>query len=531
MLASASLEVAGSARAARAKPKSAKLQQRLLQQAGVVPKRGRGRPRKVREEDLLGQETAIVPAYSSVVRAPTSEPIPAAIVKVLAVAPTGEPSRQLVAITDLVLGSHPRRSVPASAEAAQLGEDPTRLKNKISARAALTYHVSRLHFAGVAGRICQQLRESRPSMKAVLACVGVAYDETPLPASCRSKGPGKFRGRRKAKASRPRAKPLVKQLCKIVQGELIVTLVVESDSQFFAFCVELPVPLRTVDSAAGETLFEYLSPLYGSIPYWSDISALFPIVDLTNCDRAAPNLRAEDALSYLRCGTMRLRIPCHVHMVSTVQGKAYDIAQSIISGCISVALALRQSGALESFREALRDELKSSVRVIVDGTPPGPDSPEVAFRKQVFEWTLVTQEEADTGIQRQLVLNHLLAGDWRGSAVDWYTSQGNEDVDNWASQVVAALVPSPIGIFPRGRWVSSDRVMREFVLLSSCHRLLPRVIRRWLDHAEAPVTGEAWTLADEAALQVVEFIRPELSGAAEPSVFFRNSTRHSAVTP
>eukprot|EP00972_Heterocapsa_arctica_P060997 8995282-Heterocapsa_arctica.AAC.1 len=79
------------------------------------------------------------------------------------------------------------------------------------------------------------------------------------------------------------------------------------------------------------------------VPLWRETSSLFPvIVDTRTTDSAASNLLCEEAReqdSPAQC--LKLHVPCQIHMVSTIQGRAYTPVASTISGLVAFSLAER----------------------------------------------------------------------------------------------------------------------------------------------------------------------------------------------
>lgn len=115
------------------------------------------------------------------------------------------------------------------------------------------------------------------------------------------------------------------------------------------------------------------------------------------------------------------------------------------------------------------------------------------------------------------------------------------DVDAWAGQVEAALLPTRTPVFPRRRWLYSVEAICEAALLDSAHGLLRRAIPVWLDllrgrpsRREAPNQLVLW--APEASDEEGEEGGVPRPGAGEDWTSYNNaqcnaSARFAASRP
>ena len=67
-------------------------------------------------------------------------------------------------------------------------------------------------------------------------------------------------------------------------------------------------------------------------------------------------------------------------------------------------------------------------------------------------------------------------------------------VNTWAMDVSEALAPQKLPVFARSRWVTSARIAAEVFLLTACHNLFSRVVRRWLGTSYLQTS---WKVTDE----------------------------------
>ena len=164
---------------------------------------------------------------------------------------------------------------------------------------------------------------------------------------------------------------------------------------------QFPVVLKVLDTATGETIHHCLKAIEEQIPLWDVIKAHFFVVNLATADRASSNLRSEAFMSYLHPTIPRWCVPCHVHLLSTVQGKLCDCLKTTISGCVALGLALKPGGAFCKLREALRDVLLEACEPVINGIPPLPGSPIHRRRAAILEFCL---DRSPRDQKRRLIL-------------------------------------------------------------------------------------------------------------------------------
>ncbi len=243
----------------------------------------------------------------------------------------------------------------------------------------------------------------------------------------------------------------------------------------------MPCKLRVVDTATGETIHRVLSDIWKKVPLWDAVSGAFKMIELSQSDRAAPNLRADAFFQFMKPTVPRLRMPCHIHLLAGVQGKSFDILGSVISGCISLGLAMRPAGAATKLREHIASVLEATVIVVQGGAPPAPDAPSMLYRSCLLNTCL--PGDSTRQLRRRIILESVLNSDWQDARPTWYAPLGEIDVRAWASQAAEALLPSPIEVFQRGRWLSSAETVREVLLVAACHGVLAPAVRGWVGAA------------------------------------------------
>lgn len=411
-----------------------------------------------------------------------------------------EEVRNVQPIFNLVLGTIPRRCQPLGCEAASVGIPRGVLKQQIIDSAAMVERTALMHLGSLFAHLLQRVESG--DFTPLAAFTYMLYDETPLPASVREAGMGLW-SEDDGTSKRSRTGTLQRELIKLVQLELHLIILAQCKERTLAFVFPVPCRLYSVDTATGETIFAVTSDLVTSIPLWSKIHERFFTMGVTTADRAGSNVRSELGWRFLSPADPRLRIACHVHILSTIQGRAFDVVGSMISGIIALALAQKAGGSLARFRRAMVKVLIDSVR-IVHGVPPSPDTDEWQHRKAVLDASL-DQSLADR--KRRILLESDMNGDWTSDRFLWYTLPERSDLKQWAERVCKALLPACLPVFPRGRFISTDHILRQVVLLSFCHNLLKRVVLEWLGSSsqDAYEPCRLWTLEDTDVLSGHEY--------------------------
>ncbi|CAK0905460.1 unnamed protein product, partial [Prorocentrum cordatum] len=104
-------------------------------------------------------------------------------------------------------------------------------------------------------------------------------------------------------------------------------------------------------------------------------------------------------------GCAELRFGCHVHVASSVIGKASNCMKDDISSLVHLTLSLNQPGAMQHFRTLLR-KMVANVQVFV-GVPP---QQHTEYRQQVLDMLFEGCEATDR--VRRSVIDALANGDW-----------------------------------------------------------------------------------------------------------------------
>ena len=305
----------------------------------------------------------------------------------------------------------------------------------------------------------------------------VAYDETPM--KCRV-------ARQDADNQGPETAKLMQAECQFMVLYQNLPVLEPDKGAFDCMVLNLPCPVQVADRGTGEVLqaaIDKVSEVPGLSHFRAENPAAFS-TDVSHCDRAKSNSRAEDGL-FARHGIPRLRMPCVAHMASTAQGRGFAVVADDLTGIISLSLSQSSaSGQALEFQHHIRDVLFESI-VRIHHHPPLPDTHPRS--QQLLQFLHHCLPGTDAGKKRADALHTLLlrSSDMWSVEITLQCAPGTDDRWVWAKQVAKLLLPSMIRVFPRHRWVHSFNDVRAYALLG-INNVLQRGGLRWLA-GKAPV--------------------------------------------
>lgn len=460
----------------------------LEAQSAPRPKK-RGRP--------PGRKRTLAPAAIVAVSVPKSElnPVASGLSSVLADVPRVSgldvlcdvlcaasmcPAADSHPLTDHLLGAGVRPCIGPTAEAAMLDEEVTNIARTLL-QVAAAMHVGTL---GLYASLLLRLHAlfSSGALEPVMLLQWGTFDETPMVLREKlNKGADEGSG----PAVSRQGKPL-----KILQSDFIVAILCavrgadDSHEAFELMVLPVPLHLQSLDRATGPNLVQALDRVF-SIPQLSSLRAAVPlVVDAYTGDRASANDCAVGQRSELltrRDGfpSPTLRLPCFAHVGATAQGRSFGPVQREITGVIALALVMAGPGELVSLQRIMEC-------VLASGT-------EVRRGTHVFaaEWADYRDSVLDlfvgrvdcistpVGRERRRELGRLLCSNLASSSIILY-SDAELSVHQWAKLVVRYVLPRPVPLFARHRWVAAYDPLAECGLLSACHDLLGRACVPWL---------------------------------------------------
>eukprot|EP00971_Amphidinium_carterae_P351966 6492366-Amphidinium_carterae.1 len=152
------------------------------------------------------------------------------------------------------------------------------------------------------------------------------------------------------------------RICKVLQTQQSVGMLIKCEDKYVKLIVEQACPLQVLERNSATILRSALLSLSGSSK-WSNGFGFKSRV--SSYDKAPYNSKASRSVSTDRQGWCSLDLTCEVHDSARAFGSTFNtFMSSHISGLISVALCLREAGAFNIFRECLREEIRSRVKVI-----------------------------------------------------------------------------------------------------------------------------------------------------------------------
>lgn len=404
---------------------------------------------------------------------------------------------ELQALSREVLGDTPRHCMTVQGEARMLNQGRKMLPDRLVHLAAAVFFSSRAWINSLCSHLRVEFSQSR--LKPLAVYIYMQSDETSLPMAGHEWDAKWVPVESQTQASQADERGRKYEgVTKVLQTECAVSFMVQSCSTGRTKILEVPMlcPLQSMDAANGECLATaFLDSL--STPGLQDIFSLFPRKFIgANLDRAGANDRGWGGLTQHHFADFEsLRLPCDAHIISTVTGRSYSVADACITGVLSVALGMSPGGAYAAFRRVLI-EILETVQV-VDGPPAPDDSSLLHIRRRncLFDLCL---PKTEAGIKRRACLCQDINSDTMLEAIVWYRVGGATPAMRkaWAQRVADNLMPSRIAKFSRTRWLTTLDPITSCALLCNVWHLLPRAILRWKLVMESknpgPVASALW---------------------------------------
>lgn len=311
--------------------------------------------------------------------------------------------------------------------------------------------------------------------------------------------------------SSARSRRALCQTVKIQQSLVQVGVLVkckETKRYRFIFC-ELPVPLQVVDRTTAETMVEAHRDLVAALGIGSTVKPeMFKhCYAITTMDKSGGNERMLHELHHHDPipGCRRLRFHCDIHRMNTVETRTWESVNSHVSGILALAIGQRGTAKLASFRDSLAEVLKSRLDIVHNPVHLSGDAAD--YRNAVMDLCLPrcvmdtrdgdgkgerwgwNEDEDGAFLQRgvssrmrhRTTLETYLQSDLRQRRIKFY-ARGRSDEEaraDFLEHVPCALVPAMLPIFPRHRWVGSERALREGTLLCLVHDLFTDIVADW----------------------------------------------------
>lgn len=358
--------------------------------------------------------------------------------------------------------------------------------------------------------------------EAVCVCIATMNDEATIPLRLRT---GSSRGPNDevARSELGRAE---KQLVKVLQSAMHIAVVMQhtASGRVATFKCPIPCSLQSIDRHTSEVLLDCYRETVRHPGLDAEFLRLFPTrVFAHTCDRHGANdkmvnaLRQEEQRLPHADSVLRLALSCDIHRAATCLTRSCDLVSFHVSGMIAVAIAQRGASRLQDFRAVIGAILVRKL-VIVRGGVRGQLAQGEAhdFRSALLDMLLGRradprpnrdgQEFATSAEQcRRITIDYYLNGDLRSEVVHHYADGHLSDEQIRAAmrtEVPLALVPRHLQVFPRHRWVGSDRVSCDCTLLAEAHGILFDAVPLWAKGVEPDKieSGEVKLPSDPAPL-------------------------------
>jgi hypothetical protein len=326
--------------------------------------------------------------------------------------------------------------------------------------AAALYQISRTSWSSLCAYLFPLLQNS--ALTGVMMTRNFQYDETPVTLRM-----GSTQSSQVEETSVAKVAQIELELGLLLTGPLL-------NGRRVFLCGEVSVPLQSVDRSTSECLVFALDRA-ADLACWDDLHQYFhTCVDISTCDRASANLKAEREYVSRRPWCPRLTIPCEIHILSTVQCKALNTNFSQdVTGMVAAALAMQLAGSSKRFREIMTDLIARRIDIFRGAGPEPPSSP-AGIRRRAFLDFIFGDEICYA--ERKLVLS-TYCGDIDSKEIRVYGACDRQEVARAISQ---ALLPRALPVFPRHRWLSSAECILELALLHNIHGIWEDSVEIWV---------------------------------------------------
>eukprot|EP00971_Amphidinium_carterae_P349138 6490863-Amphidinium_carterae.1 len=267
------------------------------------------------------------------------------------------------------------------------------------------------------------------------------------------------------------------RICKVLQTQQSVGMLIKCEDKYVKLIVEQACPLQVLERNSATILRSALLSLSGSSK-WSNGFGFKSRV--SSYDKAPYNSKASRSVSTDRQGWCSLDLTCEVHDSARAFGSTFNtFMSSHISGLISVALCLREAGAFNIFRECLREEIRSRVKVI-HGLP---SEHSTLHKTRLMDAFFASGSKS---IPQMMLLSLLPNGDWQAHEVEHYIEPGKPvpHLSTLTCMLEAGLCHALLNRRPRmwarHRWTGAEVATDEVSLLECVHRLMSTTFMRFM---------------------------------------------------
>ena len=271
------------------------------------------------------------------------------------------------------------------------------------------------------------------------------------------------------------------QVAKCLQLEYHIVLVVRGAStggDWVTLHGELPIPLVSVDRCTSETM--HTSIQHGTfLPGWAALAPHFPMfLRAMTTDGASYFRKYKAAHTRLHPESTPLDSERDVHNWNTTLGKSIKVLEQDLSGSIALCLAAMQpAGEASRLRDFLAEHINAAYQIFPEAPPPCSTHPDVVQFQKLLNRVFGSSPSDN---KRKMVLQF----HFNGGILQY---MGPQLCRSSASTAVAqALLPAPIPVWRRSRWIKSMRPLRECTLLFCVGEPSVSAVQRWLGEKQRP---------------------------------------------
>jgi len=289
----------------------------------------------------------------------------------------------------------------------------------------------------------------------------------------------------------------IPQLLKVLETLLTMGILIRclTTTQFIFERLHLPCPLQHLDRCTADNLLAAYLETVNGIGLTTETINRFPIVVGGTCmDLFSGNQKMLNSLASRDPwpGSWRIRSQCDVHRFATCQGYMYDLVDGHVSGLLATALGQRGCGKFALLRDSLTEVLTKRFRMVRQ--PPATTIEATAYRSAVLALLLPTQDvDEASGLfkrralrcnRRRLAFDRWVKGDIRDRFIYVYEHPDSGKTEEavlaeFCRDMVAAILPSMLPVFPRHRWVGAQVAVTEVTLLCLVHDLFGDLMQCW----------------------------------------------------
>ena len=220
------------------------------------------------------------------------------------------------------------------------------------------------------------------------------------------------------------------------------------------------MPLMSLSSGSAECILQGLRK-GGGLPFLTALAPHFKlIVHGSTCDKAASNFRFWKARAQMDAAAVIFATFCRIHCLNTALGRSMNVATvaTDVSGVVHLGLVMGPVGVTAKLRKLLKEAILKHLDA-ADLDISQSELGDAEFCRWSMELLLPGPALAD--IRRRKILSHYLVSCHPDKQ---FRLRRVVDKTNAAREIAEAVLPGPIPVLQRARWVKNCRPIREAAL-------------------------------------------------------------------